>query len=455
MTDFRKARTLEEVAAQTYLEPLPSGDPRHVDMSAGRGSDDLRQLRIHLSDVDASQNRFAQIAFTGHRGSGKSTELLRLEDELSKRFTCLHLYIDDSLLSDCDYTDLLLWLVDSLVRQFQHAPIPLDKKLVEDVLEWFAEKTLEDVKKVKKEVRAEIRAEAKAKVGVPWLSLGLLARIQSSVLGSIENRQTIRRKLQAYSTELISKVNLLLDNAQTTLERNKKRPDLLVVLDNLDRLPPEAARRLFYGNAELLKSLRAHMVYTVPVPMVLSPVNIGHKFEYSFSMPMIKVSDPDGDEFEPGLAALDSLVAARIDVDKVFTGRDVLRLLGAGSGGSVRDLIRLINFAQLAARADGKKRIDEDSARRAIKKIQLDYEGMLIPGQAYFPVLAQIHKAKQHRVPEGDTPTDEKNAQTARDFFSQLLFNGAVLQYNGERTWYDVHPAVQQIEAFKDAFAKA
>ena len=81
-------------------------------------------MALHLRDFDVAENRFAQIAFTGHRGSGKSTELYRLEHDLNDRFFPLHLFIDDSLLRDCDYTDLMLWLVDALARQAQQLGDP-------------------------------------------------------------------------------------------------------------------------------------------------------------------------------------------------------------------------------------------------------------------------------------------------------------------------------------------
>lgn len=453
MPTFNKARTLPEIAAQTNMEPLPPGDPRYVDIAAGRGTTDLEQLRIHLTDADASQNRFARVAFTGHRGSGKSTELLRLEHGLRDRFTCLHLYVDDSLLGDCDYTDLLLWLVDELVRKFQNAGLPLAPKLVDDVLGWFAEKSLDSVKQVTKEIKAEVTGEAKAKAGTPWLSVMLLARVKSSILGSSEQRTIIRRKLQNYSSDLIRKVNLLLDNAQTTLEQDAQRPDLLIVQDNLDRLQPEAARRLFHVNGDLLKSLRAHVIYTVPIPMVLAPYNMGNVFEHIFTMPMLKISDPRGQEFKPGIDSLVELLAARLDIEAVFEAADVPRFLAKMSGGSVRDFIRLVSYAQLAARVDEKDRMDTDSAAQAVKKLRLDFERLLIPGQVYFPLLAQIHLNKELTLPKDSEP-DPKKVQTDREFFSQLIFNGSVLEYNGERNWYDVHPVVQEIEAFGNALAQ-
>ena len=74
--------------------------PGYVAISEGRGTTELKELRLCLEDHSARENRFAAIAFTGHRGCGKSTELLRLEHVLEPRFTPLHLEVDESLLRE-------------------------------------------------------------------------------------------------------------------------------------------------------------------------------------------------------------------------------------------------------------------------------------------------------------------------------------------------------------------
>ncbi|MGI9451098.1 MAG: hypothetical protein ACR2QH_10750, partial [Geminicoccaceae bacterium] len=252
---FKPAEKLTEVAAQAILEPLQVDDPRYVDLAAGRGTKELKQLQLHLEDQSGRDNRFAKVAFTGHRGSGKSTELFRLEQRLSERFTCIHLAVDETLSRDLDYTDLLLWLVESVAKDFAERKMPLDKRLVDDVADWFAETAVEDTDSLKAGISAESEVEGEAKFSLYLVSLKILARLKSQISGNIERRRTIRQQLQNYSADLIRKVNLLLDNAARVLEANGKDPDLLIVHDNLDRLSATAARRLFLDNGDLLKDL--------------------------------------------------------------------------------------------------------------------------------------------------------------------------------------------------------
>ncbi|MBN1347699.1 MAG: hypothetical protein JXQ73_33740 [Phycisphaerae bacterium] len=447
----KKAERLSEVSVQTVVEPLQPGDPRYVDLRKGRTTTELRQMQIHLEDQDANDNRFAKIAFIGHRGSGKSTELLRLEHDLKDRFTAIHLYADEDLIGDFDYTDMLLWLAESLARRFAEDPdLPdLNKGLVNTVGHWFAEKTVDDVKTVKASIESEIQAEAKAKAGFYCLGLSLLARVKSMVKGDVERRNTVRQQLRNYGSELVNKVNLLLNDAASALQRAGRGPDLLVVQDNLDRLSGEVARRLYFDNGELLKRLRAHFIFSVPIAMVLSPWNIGNVFENTFSMPMLKPKHRNGKLAKKEMDALVSVLEARLDIDGVFSSRSVARYLAQMNGGSVRDLIRLLNYAQLSARAKDKLKIDMSAAKEAVRKLRLDYEKLLVPGQAYYPVLAWIHQTKQAQINPGDISPE--GVDRIRAFLRELLFNGSVLEYNGDQCWYDVHSVIPGIQAFKDA----
>lgn len=447
------AERLEEIPARVALGPLEAGDPRYVDISKARGSNQLRKLRIALESCDAKQNRFAKIAFTGHRGSGKSTELLHLEHEVAARFTTVHLYLDDNLIRDCDYTDLLLWLVDELARQFAAKGMPLESEMVQDVANWFAERSLEDIQNVKKSVELEAQAEGSVKYGLFGTGLKLLARIKSTLVGNVEQRKVIRHKLQSYSRDLVEKVNLLLDHAHRVLEKHGKNPEILIVQDNLDRLPVEVSRRLFFDNGDLLKSLRAHCIYTVPIALVLAPWNIATVFSKSFTMPMVRTANRDGSKAQEGIDGLLKIIRHRVVIEFCFTSVDVATYLVTMCGGSVRDLMRLLELAQVSARADDKTQIDDEAARDAAKDLRIEFQRLLHPAQTYYPLLAQIHATKRDYSGAEISVTSE-DVKEEREFFSQLLFNGTVLEYNGDESWFDVHPAVRDIRDFKDASAR-
>ena len=80
----------------------------------------------------------------------------------------------------------------------------------------------------------------------------------------------------------------------------------------------------------------------------------------------------------------------------------MVRKLADSSGGSIRDLMRLIGYAALAASALSKETIDDDSARRATHKMRTDYESLLVPAGSYMPLMARIHQTKTDGGPGRD-----------------------------------------------------
>ena len=60
---------------------------------------------------------------------------------------------------------------------------------------------------------------------------------------------------------------------------------------------------------------------------------------------MVKVRTREGNPFEEGINALFEVAEKRIDLIAVFDSRDVVRHLAYSSGGSIRDLMRLIGYA--------------------------------------------------------------------------------------------------------------
>ena len=49
---------------------------------------------------------------------------------------------------------------------------------------------------------------------------------------------------------------------------------------------------------------------------------------------------------------------------------------------------------------------------------------------------------------------DQQQLQQARAFYADLLIKGVVREYDGGECWYDVHPIMRDIPAFKDALTR-
>lgn len=443
MSNILRAQSLEAVLDVLSPEPLPSASEWYVNLSPARSGEQLAELRKHL---EVSRRRGAttvHLALVGPRGGGKTTELHRLEGDLETLFTPVHLELDPALENDADYTDLLLWLVERVASQLSAREVPLDRARTEPVLEWFDKRTVVWGSSYRSEFKTE--AETAAGLDANWLMLRLksLLRIQAAISGSTDRRKEFRRELQERSSDLVAHVNLFLDHVREQLRR-KGMPDcLLIVQDNLDRLLPEPAKRLFFEHGQVLRGLKGFFIWTAPLGIQLAPYRLDSSTYKTFYMPIPAPRRKNGDFNEAALTGLQHIIDQRMDIGAVFDSPATARQLCLASGGSLRDLLKLVGDAQLSALVDNKSKMDGPAADKAAKKLRLEFERALTPGNHYFPLLAQIHLSK--REPEGE------DIKALKDRFAEMIACGSVLQYNGEDTWFDVHPAILSIASFQDA----
>lgn len=438
-----RARTLADVAVHTILEPLDPSDQRYVDLSRGRSLQDLQMLRQYLENCRNAQ-LYAVATLTGHRGCGKSTELRRMVAELDSSFESIYVVVDPAIEESCDYADLFLWLASELTARLERIGRAPNEKVIDEIVSWFSERYIE--KEVLRTAKKEVEAEANAGGGISLLGMGvkLLAKVKSIFSSSQSTRETSRRTIEQYADQIVGKLNMLLNEVSRSLGSSGRRKDLLIVVDNLDRLQPAAGRRLFISHGELLKRLHAHVIYTVPVAIAVAPDRVSRVFEHGFNLPTIDPAKRDG------IKSLVKLLDKRIDIKTIFSPPKLVEQIARMSGGNPRDLIRLLSYAQLHAQVTNGKQIDAASIEAAVTRLRNNYKDALVPAASYFPLLARIHLTASDGL-DSSAAEDDAKAQTARDFLRQLLSNGAVLEYNGGDTRFVVHPVVQQLAAFRNA----
>ncbi len=435
------------------MEPLSDTSTEYVDLSAARGTKCLAKLANRLRESAESGEARCHLAFVGHRGSGKSTELLRMEKDLADKFFPVHLFVDGTLESDADYPDLFLWLVESIAQKLHDAGVPFDDKHIAAVADWFCAVTEFDKSATIKSVT--VAAEASASVGTNWFGTGfkVLASLKSAIKGSKETREEMRREIKKRADDLVQLVNNFLAAATIALQAAGKPASLLIVQDNLDRLSRESAIQLFKDSGEIIQKLNAACVWTPPVGSLLAPFNIGRVFT-TFPMPMISVRKQDGESNPVAITALTELVAKRMDIGLTFEPPGLVTDLILASGGSVRELLRLIDETRLNASVEDHTIIGESDVQATVKQFALMLQNSLSPGNIYLPILAEISLTKNFEADlQHGYSTEAVNAR--RDFFHSLIAEGAVLAYNGDENWLDVNPILHQLRVFKVALAAA
>ena len=431
-----RATNLREAYRICTPEPLVGRDIEryYVDLSSIRSTKMVQNIIGKLEVLEPAE--YCTILFTGHRGCGKSTELRKIEQQLELEYYIVYLEADVELdINDTEYTDLYLLIIKKVADKLYKVGAKFDKQLLTSFESWFKNVTKETEKTVEQGISLQV--DAQAGFQIPFLSK-LLAKLLAQLKGSITQRRIIRQTLQKDISRLQADINLLLDDAFRKLQ--KKAPQykkgFLIILDNLDRIPVNVGKHLFFDYAAQLQSLHATIIYTAPISAVYSEQNLNKNFGSPNIMPMVNIY-----EYEPNNCDLEykadrlekfaSLIEQRVDIDAVFESRQQLLDLVKASGGHVRQLMQMTSRACLTATNN---KVTAEDVTYAIKEEQFNFERITL--NEYYPVLAQVCLTKNIN----------------KDEIGQLLLsNLSVLEYNGANRWNYINPVLKSSSLFQEA----
>jgi hypothetical protein len=431
------ATTLREAFQATNpQQSLGSGDPYYVDLMQARNS----RATVYMKQTieNCAEGQYSPIVLSGHRGSGKSTELRQLEQALGSSCFMLYLDVTDFLdPQDIDYTDLFLLVCRQILESLHEKKVSLSESLLRDVEKWFMDVTKETEESVK--LSAGVITGATAGVEIPFIAR-LFAKLTADAKAGSSRTTSTRQELDRQFSGLSSSTNVLLTAASQALRDANKPYQLLIVFDNLDRLPPKKSEELFFGHGSQLQEMACHAVYTVSIDTYYSRRHLASIFPNHQIIPNVKLraSKSSSEPNRPGIDALLQVIQKRLSVRVLPQPSTLAEEFVRRSGGSIRQLIRLLREAVQSAQARGLAIIDNEALEDGARFIQQDYERMLEPSD--YKLLAHTHGTK----------SIEKDVATM-----QLLSNLAILEYNGKELWHDVNPVIEPIDAFKYAIKRS
>ncbi|MBD2385875.1 P-loop NTPase fold protein [Cylindrospermum sp. FACHB-282] len=443
LSNFQRANTLKSAFKVCTLEPLEGEDIEkyYVDLSAVRKTSAVESVSTILDFQEPAD--FSTILFTGHRGSGKSTELKRIQKIWEQNYHVIYLEVNEETdINDASYTDLYLIVIKQVEFELRKLGLSFDTQLLKSFESWFKDITQETEETVEKSV--SIEGEATLQPEAPFIAK-LMVKLLAQIKGSHKQKTTIRQTLEKDLSRLKADINLLLGDAYVKL-RNKF-PDykgLLIIFDNLDRVTPTVANHLFFDYASQLQELHCTIIYTVPISVLCSPKHPLNLFDGNpHIVPMVNIYEfkrdiCDLNYQQAGLDAVASLIEKRVDIDAVFNSREELLNLAKASGGHVRQLMQMMRTACQTASTRKHPKITAEDIIYAVKQQQFSFE-RFIP-EEHYPLLAQICISKD----------------VSKDEIGQLmLFNTSVLEYNGDNRWNYPNPVVKQNEFFQRAITAA
>lgn len=353
-----------------------------------------RRMKILLE----TSNEPLKILFVGHRGSGKTTELNKLAEELGGRFHTIGFNVlDITGRTTPEYEDLMLAISTQVTLDCIRNQL-IDRPLAEPV-----QRQWERLRDWWRQVVAGTNFQpAPAEAAISIQLQTLLGQVELGAKQSSVTREALRFQINQQMPELIENLNWVIEQA----EKGDKR--LLLIVEGLDKVDLKSALDIFRDHAPTITAPRAHMIYTFPIALRNRTT---HHFDGA--------PDPDS------VAFLRQLVGIRMEPSLITA--EALDLLVQANGGLPVWLVVLLRSAALYAleREGTEGRIEAIDARNAI--IDLRREAMAPLSGEDLATLRQRHRDRQLR----NEPREQR-----------LLYNGSLIEYTNEVQWCDAHPVL-------------
>lgn len=430
-------------------EPLVPGTPKYERLYQPiyehPGCEDpveLLQKHIEFSDIKSLQ------LFSGFRGSGKTTELFRLRQQLAQQgYVVLYAdavkYINPS--EEIDISDLLIVIAGAFSDALQEWASGLNEK-VDLAYEsyWTRLKNYLTQTAVNlEEANLKLEADSPAKELIGGLNAGIDLKL------ALKESPSFRRNLQLFMQNRIgelraSVIKFFEDGVKAVKQAWGDEKQVVFIFDSLEQLRGsltnerevlDSVERVFASHLNLLDLPYVHVIYTVPpwLQFVMPGVDIN-------TLWAIKLwnNDPQRSHYEPGWNALRKLVLKRIGDEacrKVFNCQTTENFtaaddLIAACGGDLRIMLRLLRETLLRARS---LPISQEAINGAISSVRGDFMFISVEDARW---LAKIGDQRQHGLPDTNSETINRLTRFLDTHFVMYLKNG--------EKWYDIHPLIRE-----------
>lgn len=402
-------------------EPLEPSDPRYVDLyeKGVLGEDPVKLL---AEAIEFTPGRSAQL-FSGFRGTGKSTQLLRLRRRLLESgYLVVMIDIEDYLNTSTpvEISDFLIALAGA-VSEALRDPDLLGEAGVED----FWERIRGFI------ARTKLDAAVGFEAGLAGASVKLALRQDPAL------RERIQKAMAGHLGALVRDVHGYIESAVLRLrERHGGAREVVIIVDSIEHIRGDqtvqgSVERLFAVHSDKLHVPSAHVIYTLHPYLKVRYPNLSSLYEPGgvWLLPMVKVRDRSGALYEPGIAALREVVSGRGDWSRLLgSDHEILDRLILLSGGYLRDLFGFLKYILLQASG---LPVTTDVVDKAIQHRRSDNLPIADEDALWLDAIRESHSAA--------LPSEDKLAR-----FAHFLDTGRVFCYRNGDDWYDVHPLIAE-----------
>ncbi len=350
--------------------------------------------------------KYRKMLVIGHRGCGKSTILNKVAEDLQDKFYVVSFSALDTLnMYDVETIDILICIYLQILAS-------MNENNIQSLLSKFN----------------EVMNSVKEKLKITELGVSLLKTLTFKIQVEKESRKILRQEFKSKIETLNNNISDCIENIKKHYEQeNKQLQDVLIIIDDLDKLETKFAEKSFFEDSHLLTMPKVKIVYSFPLETYYS--STFNSFQDRYKCEYISLVIIDQEKNSDGIKHLEKLVLKRID--KRYIADDALQEIIISSGGLLRDLIRFMQNACEEANLNNSSIIDKNIAKDIISDTVNDYY-RLFDGTKYLSDIQKI--IEQLDKSEID---DDKLIYLLKKLF--------VLEYRLKRNlWYDAHPCLKK-----------
>lgn len=390
----------------------------------------IAKLEQLIEDGNPTDNK---IIFSGHRGCGKSTLLAQLKHNLEDRFFVVFFSISDMIeMSDVNHINILFAIAVSLMEEAENKNIKIAPSDKEEFYGWFATKTSTEINEFKVE----------GEVGFNFTNL--LAWIKGVLKTNATVREEIKQEYQRNVSSLVQQINKIATVIKEEHEEGKEK-EILVIIDDIDKLDLKQVNDIFLGNIKALFSVNFRLLMTIPIAALreinLYSVLVSETNNQIIRMPVYKLLPKGVNRQEnvlpnqANIELLKNILKKRINLNIIE--ENILTEIVIYSGGVLRELIRIANgccricLILIRSNKDNNSiKINQEILQDAINELSLDFEAII--GKDDYQILTTVYQYNQ--------PSDPQCSQ-----FLALLHALYILEYRNSELWYDLHPIISKL----------
>ena len=400
------------------------------DIHGKNSGDPVQEL---ADQVDFTEGAGAYL-FTGNRGTGKTTELLRLSQQLQDK-GCTVFYADMSeylnLTASVEISDFLITIFGALSEKVsdRYHSTPGDRGFFDRMSDFLSQ---------------EVKLEG--------LSLAVDGvELKAALLQDPTFKQQLQKGTRGHVARLVKEAQkFALEVATFVREReNDENRKIVFIVDSVERLRGvgdtkdvnevfKSAETIFSSHADKLKFSGINVVYTVPPYLSALAGGLGAYYSGGriYTLPSVHIYDacpPDNAEPQPsdtGVNAMLEVLTRRYPQWQTFLREEDVRRLACSSGGDLRDFFRMLQQCVIKSLHPQHLPLPESVIKSAEDAVRND----MLP-------LAQDDREKLRQISRYHKP--ELESLDKLPDFARLLQGKYVLNYRNGQDWYDIHPLLR------------